>query len=727
MSAAASIFAARNPRGSIGGWRVLWALACATTLAGCTPGSHLASDALLGRNIAVSAQASPTVMAGDPITVRIHVDCTVNRDAVQFNWIDANGQLLTGDLDLDGVHLPKPTSTVCDSPVSNNPALFFTDLTVTGSVASSAAPGQREIRLRATLPAATFLVSSLEVSTTSFTFDVVAANAPPAATQLLAVPTETSVQLSWQAPTNSLRQRIERASAGAAFVPLADVSATTADYNDTGLPAATAYVYRVIATNAAGDGPAATVNTVTLSPSGVPLTVVVPAGGRINTQPPGIDCIGPNTCVGYFAFNTTVTLQNTPTPGWRFARYNGDVVCVGGVIELSQPTQCGAVFDLLVPVGVWAQVGNALQPSNAQSPALVIDTLDQPTIAYTVTVAGGLRELYVERFDRGANPPRWFRYGSAALNSGFGSASAVSMVMAPGNRPVLAWNNSGNVQVSAWVGSRFAILSPTLNVSGAAGPIIDPRVSVAGNVVTAAWIEVTNASTEQRIALKRYDSAAAAPAWSGGFVTTETRAMGLQMAQDALGRAHLLVFTAGAPGADGPVHLWREDPSAGGGWLQLCGDVPFPGSREFASNNAKGAGLVFSGADPVAVVNDGKRVFALRCDGSSWQGLGSGTGEIAADVTDESIAAVTVPRGDYTQPLVAVAHYVSASRVTTRIDIQRWNGLSWLPAGGPYSSDRNVALNQLALAGSPEQPQLGLADAANSSSTPGISVWQWVP
>jgi hypothetical protein len=572
--------------------------------------------------------------------------------------------------------------------------------------------------------------SACATATARWLVVVTGAPVPDAPQGLTAQPTASSVSLHWAASSQPDSYDIERATAAGPFVFLTSLTAPAEAYADQGLTPQTDYRYRVTPRNQAGVGAAAEVATTTLSVSdpGLVLTLVVPEGGRVGTQPAGLDCVGPATCTASFPRNTAVTLVNTPAAGWRFSRYNGDAPCASGTIELSQDTQCGAVFEMLVPMRVWAQIGDALQPSNALAPALVVDTLDQPTVAYANLIGGGARQWLVERFDRTASPPRWLRYGTAPLNAGGGIAPAeLSMVMAPNNRPLLAWINGSQLQAALWGGSTFDTLSSLLNVSGVPGPVLAPRVAMQGSVITVAWVEVTASATQQRVGLKRYDEAAPQAGWIGGFVTPETRVQALHLALDGQGRAHLLVFTAGAPGVDGPVHLWREDASAGGGWLQLCGDLPFPGPREFASNSQKGAGLTFSGNDPVAVVNDGTRVLALRCDGSSWQGLGSGSGEIAAAAAGQSIAAVAVPQGRYTQPLVAVARYITGSATTTRVDVQSWNGSAWLPAGEPYTSDRNVAQNQMAVSGSASRPQLALADRASSSVSSRLAVWEWVP
>jgi len=79
--------------------------------------------------------------------------------------------------------------------------------------------------------------------------------APPAPGNLIATALSASrIDLSWSDnSTNESGFAIERASGGGAFSSIATVGANITTYADTGLPAATAYTYRVRATNSAGN------------------------------------------------------------------------------------------------------------------------------------------------------------------------------------------------------------------------------------------------------------------------------------------------------------------------------------------------------------------------------------------------------------------------------------------------------------------------------------------
>ncbi len=61
--------------------------------------------------------------------------------------------------------------------------------------------------------------------------------------------------------------KVQRSTDGVTFTTVATLAATATAYADTGLSAATAYTYRVVATNAGGDATASAVATATTAPA----------------------------------------------------------------------------------------------------------------------------------------------------------------------------------------------------------------------------------------------------------------------------------------------------------------------------------------------------------------------------------------------------------------------------------------------------------------------------
>ena len=106
---------------------------------------------------------------------------------------------------------------------------------------------------------------------------------PPAPTGVTATGGSGEITLGWLGVAGATGYRIERSSYNSAWAAVGTGGAGVTTYTDTGLPEATLYNYRVVATNAAGDSaPSAALSaeTMTLAPTG--LTLVAVSGARID-------------------------------------------------------------------------------------------------------------------------------------------------------------------------------------------------------------------------------------------------------------------------------------------------------------------------------------------------------------------------------------------------------------------------------------------------------------
>jgi len=115
---------------------------------------------------------------------------------------------------------------------------------------------------------------------------VVALPAPPANLTAAAV-SSSSIVLNWtDLANNETGYKVERGTAGAGpFAPVATVGVNAQAYTDTGLAAATAYFYRVRATNAAGDSANSNVaSATTSSPATAPVAPSNATVGSITTS-----------------------------------------------------------------------------------------------------------------------------------------------------------------------------------------------------------------------------------------------------------------------------------------------------------------------------------------------------------------------------------------------------------------------------------------------------------
>ncbi len=178
-------------------------------------------------------------------------------------------------------------------------------------------------------------------------------------------------------PANEVGFRIERAENGGAFVPLANSPANTSSYMDNTISALTAYAYKVIAYNAAGESPS---NLATLAGlPGAPQNVTAVAGNSqatVSFTPPAFD--GYSTITGY-----TVT----SSPGNITASGTTSSITVMGLTN-------GTPYTFTVTATNGIGTGPASAPSNIVTPSgtaseVIVDNLDPNTSSVGTWAASG--------------------------------------------------------------------------------------------------------------------------------------------------------------------------------------------------------------------------------------------------------------------------------------------------------------------------------------------------
>ncbi len=91
------------------------------------------------------------------------------------------------------------------------------------------------------------------------------------------------------------------------------------------------------------------------APPPVPLTLLVGPGGRVTSDPAGLDCVAAE-CTGSFAPGARVRLTATPDPDFAFAGWSGLCATVPGdvctITSLTLPVTVGASFSPVVRVEV---------------------------------------------------------------------------------------------------------------------------------------------------------------------------------------------------------------------------------------------------------------------------------------------------------------------------------------------------------------------------------------
>lgn len=160
------------------------------------------------------------------------------------------------------------------------------------------------------------------------------------------------------------------------------------------------------------------------------LSVSVAAGGRVVSDPAGIDC--PIDCShNYAASVTSVRLTATAELGYRFGAFSGDADCADGQVGTESARHCNVVF-VAFPVPT-APAGLVATP-NAQSVdlawtgvtdgSIVRYQLDRSENGAAFVPLGNLDGTAASYRDEGAVPGRQYTYRLTAINASGSSPPA---------------------------------------------------------------------------------------------------------------------------------------------------------------------------------------------------------------------------------------------------------------------------------------------------------------
>ncbi len=389
---------------------------------------------------------------------------------------------------------------------------------------------------------------------------------PGAPTGLAAAPGNDFVQLTWTVvPDRVIRYAISRSEGGGAPILIGEIGGGAASFRDNNVVPGREYTWRLVAINASGSSPPATVTATTQTPLNVTLTVQVDGPGRVTSAPAGIDC--PGDCTQSYSLVTNVTLTAAPGNNARFDRWDG--ACAGTqptlLVTMDDNKTCTARFTS-TGAGGWITLAAEIAAS-VELPlysSVVLTSSGGGFIAYLQTVQGQNR-LSVRRIATGFPPLGLALNGTATWN-----ATSPNLVVDSADVPIMIfavdlseiWVARWNANAVSWELLRPDPGNPQLaRLNLTASPASRPRMVRSGNTLIAAWIE------NGRIAVRRYDLLA--QQWdAGAFIPTPTNPFDIDLAVDQNGRA-VVAWSDGLLGAR--LQATRE--TAPGTWVALGGEI----------------------------------------------------------------------------------------------------------------------------------------------------------
>ena len=532
--------------------------------------------------------------------------------------------------------------------------------------------------------------------------------------------------LSWNADPAPDSYLLERAPAGGLFTTVATLDAPVTNYTDRSLDPNTAYTYRLTPTNAAGSGPATTLEVLTPAdaPSGngtLAVTMSGSGGGRVSSDPAGIDC--PTDCTETLPLGRTVTLVATPATGSRFERWGGDADCADGVVTLVAELACVAVFAP-APSGSrgWQALGGAVLAAGGQEPVIAGDPLGSLYIALRRPI-GGFGELIVQRFDGSG----WPALGGAAVNapSGLGATSHALAIDRDG-QPVVAWSELSALKVARWENNRWNLIGEDLRVA-ADGVPSQVRIVVRDLALVVTWAEYT----EGRLTLRAKNFNGSA--WFGGGGLEVPNMTGYRLTLDATGLPAVVVSRA-VGGTQQPLRAYRATAYQANSvdWQALAADIPVATGNAFQHEQVGfGIGLTTAGAGAPVVLGtrDTRYAYVKIFNSVAWVPAGQFGVDADGVLADISPASGETLRGVLAlsaQSVAAVLHIAPNSPLSPhRVEVRTLDGLSWVAWTDPLVASRLNAVTSVALDAT-GQPLLTTIEGGGGGQGT-VRAYRWVP
>lgn len=266
-------------------------------------------------------------------------------------------------------------------------------------------------------------------------------------------------------------------------------------------------------------------------PGSLPLTLELEGAGRVTSASLGVDCLGPSTCNANVPPRSIFDLTATPSPGFFFAGWSGDINCATGA-TLSGATVCTARFRPLrieLEVIVQGEGGVLISPPGENCLATCRSSFDGgTTVRLTATPNTGNRvrwqgsgacsgtaasiELTMDRdqsctarFERALLlPTGWSSLGNVESGGNFQSSPAVQFSNLTG-LPVVAYvhatgSDAGQLKVSRYDGTAWTRVGDTINTTGFGIQGGISLVLINGTDPVVAWT-----GTDGRVRVSRWD------------------------------------------------------------------------------------------------------------------------------------------------------------------------------------------------------------------------------
>jgi hypothetical protein len=535
------------------------------------------------------------------------------------------------------------------------------------------------------------------------------------------------VFLSWNADPAPDSYLLERAPASGVFTSVATLDAPLTAYTDSGLDPNTAYTYRLTPTNAAGTGPAATLDVLTLTdaPAGNGVLAVSTSGsggGRVASDPAGIDC--PTDCSETLPLGRSVTLVATPAIGSVFERWGGAADCADGIVTVVAELACVAVFSP-APSGSrgWQALGGGVLTSGGQAPVIAADPLGDLYIALRRPI-GGFGELIVQRF----NGSGWPALGGAAVNAPGGlGATSHGLAIDRDGQPVVAWSELSALKVARWENNRWNLIAEDLRVAVDGVPS-QVRIAVRDLALVVTWVEYTGGRLTLRA--KNFNGSS----WFGGGGLEVPNMTGYRLTLDATGLPAVVVSRA-VGGTQQPLRAYRATAYQANSvdWQALAGDIPVATGNAFQHEQVGfGIGFTNAGAGGLVVLGtrDTRYAYVKNFNSVAWVP----TGQFGVDA--DGVLADIVPSSGETlrgalmlaaQSVAAVLHVAPVSTLSPhRVEIRTFDALSWVPWTEPLVVDRLSEVTSVALDAT-GQPVLTTLEATGGGGLGLVRAYRWVP